>query len=54
MVKRIGTGTLTLFSGSFSVQEENTYYTITTGNSEAKVLPANTDTITSTVCTPEI
>ena len=54
MVKRIGTGILTLFSGSFLGTKESTYYTVATGNSDTKVLPANTDTITSAVCKSEI
>ncbi len=54
MVKRIGTGTLTLFSGFLLGTKESTYYTVATGNIDAKILPANTDTITSAVCQSEI
>ena len=50
MVKRIGTGTLTLFFRFLLGTKESTYYTVTTGDSDAKVLPANTDTITPAVC----
>jgi len=34
--------------------KESTYYTVATGNSDTKVLPANTDTITPAVCQSEI
>ena len=54
MVKRIGTGTLTLFFRFLLGTKESTYYTVTTGDSDAKVLPTNTDTITPAVCQSEI